>query len=185
MVTETMPTTTIMNQLTIKYTYQSPSLTNIYQKFALVLIHTLELPRNWPNSQSAVICTLIEALRKKCYIRVKGCCDQNHSMASCAWKATQRHCGFKKPLVKPQERETRFKLPTGYIPEPKEKSRSIDNRSIDLLLAEVCRKLEMVKMERYIMRQQAKIEGCKKGLNWRHLKHLEWFDYSDCLKKYT
>ena len=109
----------------------------------------------------------------------------NIPMASCAWNATvtKRHCGFTKPLMKHEERRTRCELPNGSCKvEPRKKSRTIDNRSVDLLLSEVCVKLERVKMERYIMRLEAKLEGCKKGLNRRQLKLLEWFDYSDCPK---
>ena len=58
-------------------------------------------------------------------------------------------------------------------------------RSVDSLLLEACEKLKVVKTDRYIMRQQAKIEGCKEGMNSKQLKHLEWFDYSKCPKKYT
>ena len=111
---------------------------------------------------------------------------QHHQMASFAWKATQSYCSFnetfKKPLMKPaQERKTRCE-PRCKLPI----SCSLESRkSVDIILAEACKKLETVKVERYIMRQQAKIEGCKKGVDQKQLKHLEWFDYSGCPKKYV
>jgi len=103
-----------------------------------------------------------------------GYCDQRASLAKANWQTTQRYCGF----VKPPE----CKLPHVNLDQVYKKS--IKTRSVDLLLLEVCEKLKMVQMERYIMLQQAKIEGYNKGMEWWKLDHLDWFDYSGCPKRY-
>ena len=83
------------------------------------------------------------------------------------------------------EKPLECKLRYSSLEPRREPRKNPESRSIDLILLEACKKLQVVQTERYIMRQQAKIEGCKKGMNWKQLKHLEWFDYLKCPKKYV
>lgn len=118
--------------------------------------------------------------------------EQNSkAVSSIKSKAAKIHCGFKKSLEKLPECRAECKLAHANL-EPKNQAprkvyknlKRIDNKSVDLLLSDACKKLETVLVDRYIMRQQAKIEGCKKGMDWKTLKNLDWFDYSECPKKY-
>lgn len=119
------------------------------------------------------------------------CCINSNHIHQVARTATKQ-CGFNKHLCKPLERKLpapRYSGSTASCaneprpvgPEPRQ------GKSIDFYreFTEICRKLEEVQVDRYIMKHKAKIEGCKRGMEWRQLKDLDWFDYSACPKKYV
>ena len=69
-------------------------------------------------------------------------------------------------------------------PKPQPKQKQYTSQDVDLLLHNVCKRLEIVQRERYMMLQKAKIEGCIKAKSFLELEQLEWYHYSGCAKKY-
>ena len=57
-------------------------------------------------------------------------------------------------------------------------------KEIEIILNGASKKLQLVERQRYIMKLQARIDVCQKGMDLADIENIEWYDFSKCPTKY-